>query len=97
MTIQITIGNRDLFEGEKVEEILKDIVEYYSEEDEFSKEIISIERVLDNGFSVGFYNSEIERIQRDLEDKFSEEEKEYRESLEEKPWIEQAISYWASR
>tara|TARA_Y100001937_G_C7027550_1_gene288489 strand:+ start:319 stop:615 length:297 start_codon:yes stop_codon:yes gene_type:complete len=98
MTIEITLRPDHLFDGETVSEAVENIANYYIEQDDYNREIISIEEHFDNGFSRAFYQSEIEKVQSDLETKLSEAEQEYYNQLEEEDWREQeSVSYWENR
>lgn len=98
MTIEIILKPNDLFDGETIEEIINDIAEYYIGKDDYNQEIKSIEETFDNGFSRAFYNSEIEKVQNDLDIKLSEAEQEYYGQLEEEDWKEdESRTYRANR
>jgi len=98
MTIEITLKPDHLFDGETVSETIKKIAKYYINQDDYNQEIISIEEHFDNGFARAFYNSEIKKVQSDLDAKLSEAEQEYYNQLEEEDWREQEIrAYWDNR
>jgi hypothetical protein len=98
MTIEITVKPNHVFDGDTVEEVINDITQYCVMQNDFYQKIVSIEKTFNSGFCVGFFNSEIEKVQSDLDFKLNEAEIEYINSLNEEDWREQeSRAYWANR
>ena len=98
MTIEIQTKPYGFFDGDTLEKVINDMVEYSKKYDEYSHKIVAITQDFDNGFSKGFSQSEIQKVQSDLDDKLSEAEQEFYNQLEEEDWREDEIrSYWANR
>ena len=98
MTIEIILKPNDLFDGNSIKEVVNDIARHYIDQDDYNQEIKSIEETFDNGFSRAFYQSEIEKIQSDLDVKLNEAEQEYYDQLEEEDWREdESRNYWDNR
>tara|TARA_S200002703_G_scaffold96071_1_gene83029 strand:- start:110 stop:406 length:297 start_codon:yes stop_codon:yes gene_type:complete len=98
MTVEIQVKPYGFFDGETLEKVINNMVKYSQENDEYSHEIVAITQDFDNGFAKAFFQSEIERVQKDLDVKLSEAEQEYYNQLEEEDWREQEIrEYWDNR
>lgn len=98
MTIEIQVKSGGFFDGDNLEKVINDIVEYSKEDDMYSHTIVAITQDFDNGFSRAFYQSEIEKVQSDLDYRLSEAEQEFYNQLEEEDWREdESRSYWANR
>ena len=98
MTIEIQVKPYGFFDGDTLEKVINDMVEYSKKYDEYSHEIVAITQDFEHGFSKGSSQSEIEKVQSDLDDRLSEAEHEFYNQLEEEDWREQeSRSYWANR
>ena len=98
MTIEIILKPHHCFDGETLKEVINDIAEYCIDENDYHQKIISIQKRFGNGFAIGYFTSEIEKIQKDLDVKLEEAEQEYYNQLEEEDWREQEIrAYWDNR
>ena len=82
MTIEIQIKPYGFFDGDTLEEVINDMVEYSKKNDDYSHKIVAITQDFDNGFSRAFYQSEIEKVQSDLDDRLGEAEQEFYNQLE---------------
>lgn len=96
--IEIQIKPNKSFDGNTTKEVINDIAKHYIEADDFNQEIQSITEFFDNGFSRAFYQSEIDKVQKDLDVKLNEAEQEHYDQLEEEDWREQeSIEYLENR
>jgi hypothetical protein len=98
MTIEIQVKSGGFFDGDTLEKVINDMVEYSKEDDMYSHTIVAITEDFDNGFSRAFYQSEIQKVQSDLDYKLSEAEHKYYNQLKEKDWREdESRTFWNNR